>query len=116
MIPVAMESGRREDRGEPIQKLQGGEAESGAARGVGLREQVENLVGAAADQVEPFESEGRPGAIPDQPLQSLTVGSLDANTGVEAEPATVIPAEHVLGFVGFQEAVADHVAEEQRRR
>jgi hypothetical protein len=48
----------------------------------------------------------------DEALQSLSVGSLDADTGIETEPTTVLPAQHILGVVGFQEAVADHVAED----
>jgi hypothetical protein len=45
-------------------------------------------------------------------LQPVAVGSLDADAGVQAEPTAVFPAQHVLGVVGFQEAMADHVAED----
>ncbi|MFH1762840.1 MAG: hypothetical protein ABIF09_01490, partial [Gemmatimonadota bacterium] len=38
-------------------------------------------------------------------------GGLDADAGVEAKPTTVIPGQHVLGFVGLQEAVACKMAE-----
>ena len=40
------------------------------------------------------------------------VGSLDADAPIQTEPATVIPAEHVFGVVGLQEAVATEVAED----
>jgi hypothetical protein len=62
--------------------------------------------------MEAFESEGWPRTIPDQPFQPFPVGGLDTDAGVEAESTTVIPCEHVLGVVGVQEAVADHVAED----
>ena len=68
VVAVAVDAGRREDFGEPVQKLQGREAQGGAAGGVGLGEQVEDLVGAAADEVKPFERKRRPGAIPNEPL------------------------------------------------
>ena len=62
--------------------------------------------------VESVEGEGGPGAVADEPLQSIPVGGLDADAGVEAESTTVIPAEHVLGLVGLQEAEAAEVAED----
>jgi len=49
----------------------------------------------------------RSASVPaDQPFQAFAVGGLDADAPVEAEPATVLPAQHVLGVVGLQEAVA----------
>jgi hypothetical protein len=112
MVAVAMDPGRRKDRGQAVQELESGEAQGGTAGGIGFRQEVEDLVRPAADEVEAFESEGRPGAIPKEPFQALAVGGLDPNAGVEAESAPVIPAEHSLGVVGFQEAVADHVAKD----
>ncbi len=61
--------------------------------------------------MEPFESEGRPGAVANEAFQPVTVGGFDKDAAVEAEPTTVIPGEHVLGLVAFQEAVAGTVAE-----
>jgi hypothetical protein len=106
VVAVAVDAGRGEDRGQAVQELESGETEGGAARGVGLGQEVEDLVGAADDEVEPFERKRRPGAIPDEALQSSPVGGLDADAGVQAKPATVIPGEHVFGVVGLQEAVA----------
>ena len=57
-----MDAGRREDLGQAVQELQSGEAQGGTAGGIGLGEPVEDLVGAAADEVEAFESEGWPGS------------------------------------------------------
>ena len=54
----------------------------------------------------------RPGAIPNQPFEPLTVGGLDMNASIQTDPSAVLPSEHVLGVVGLQEAVADHVAED----
>jgi hypothetical protein len=106
VVTVAVESGRREDLGQPVEQLEGRETQGGAAGQVGLREDVEDLIGAAADEVETFESEGGPGAIADQPFEAGPVGGLDADAGVEAEPAAVIPGEHVLDVVGLEEVVA----------
>ena len=111
VVAVTVDAGRREDLGEAVQELQGREAQGGAAGEVGPWEEVEDLVGTVADQVEAVEGEGGPGTIPDEPLEACAVGSLDTDAAVEAEPAPVIPAEHVLGVVGLQEAVAAKVAE-----
>jgi hypothetical protein len=111
MVAVTVDAGWREDLGQAVQELQGRETQRGVAGGVGLGKDVENLVGPAADQMEPFESEGRSRTIPDQPLEALPVGSLDTDAPIEAKPAAVIPAEHVLGVVGIQEGVATKVTE-----
>jgi hypothetical protein len=87
-------------------KLESGETERCAACGIGLRQEVEDRVGAVVDEVESVESEGRPGAIPKEPLEAGAVGGLDADAPIEAKTASVIPAEHVVGLVGLQEAVA----------
>ena len=112
MVAVAMDAGWGEDLGQAIQELEGRETQGGSAGGSGLGQEVEDLVGTAADEVEPVESEGRPGTIPNEPFQSLAVGGLDADAGIEAEPAAVIPAEHVLSVVGLQEAVAPKMAQD----
>jgi hypothetical protein len=112
VVTVAVEPGRGKDRGQAVEELESREAEGGPAGWVGLGQEVENLVRAAADQVEPFEGEGWPGTVTDQPLQSFAVCGLDTDTGVQAEPAAVIPRQHVFGFVGLQEAVAAEVAED----
>jgi hypothetical protein len=109
VVSVAVDAGWGEDRGQAIQELQGGETESGAAGRVWLRQDIEDLVGTAADEMETVESEGRSGTIPKQPFQSLPVASLDTHAGVQAEPTTVIPCEHTLSVVGFQEAVTTKV-------
>ena len=109
MVAVAMDAGRRKNRGQAVQGLQSGEAQGGTARGIGLGEEVEDLVGTVADEVEAFESEGRPGAITNQPFEPLSVLSFDADAGIEAEPTAVIPGEHVLGVVGFKQDLTPKV-------
>ena len=55
----------------------------------------------------------RSASVPaDQPFQAFAVGGLDADAPVEAKAAAVLPAQHVLGVVGFQEGVAEHVADD----
>jgi hypothetical protein len=111
MVPVAVDAGWGEDFGQPIQKLQSRETQGGAAGEVGPWEEVADLVRAAADQVEPVEGKGRPSTIPDEPLEADSVMALDTDAGVEAKPAAVIPAEHIFGLVGVQEAVAAKMSE-----
>ena len=112
VVTVTVDAGWREDGGQPIQKLQSRETQGRAASGVGLGQDVEDLVRAAADQVEAFEGEGWPGAITDEPLQAVAVGGLKADAPIEAKTAAVLPRQHVPGVVGLQEAVADHVSED----
>ena len=107
-----MDAGRREDRGETVQELEGREAQRGAAGRVRFWQDIEDLVGAAIDQVEAFEGKRPSGAITNEPLESGPVGGLDADAGVEAEPTAVIPGEHVLGVVGFQEPVAAKMSQD----
>jgi hypothetical protein len=55
----------------------------------------------------------RSASVPtDQLFQTVLVGGLDPDTGVQAKAATVIPREHVFGFVGLQEAVAPKVSQD----
>jgi hypothetical protein len=112
VVAVTVDAGRRQDGGQAVEELQGREAQRGPTGRVWFRQDVENLVGAAVDQVEPLECEGGPGTITNETLQSFAVGGLDADAAVEAKTASVLPAQHVLGVVGLQEAVTDHVAED----
>ena len=74
------------------------------------RQEVEDLVGAAADEVESVEGEGWPGTVSGEAFEANAVGGFNADAGIEAEPAYVIPGEHVLGVVELQEAMAGKVA------
>lgn len=112
MVTVALEARGREDLGEPVQELESRETKSGAADEVGPREQVENLIGPAADEVEAVESERGPRTIADQPFPAGSVGAFDAHAGVETEPAAVISGKHVLDLAGLREAVAANVAQD----
>jgi len=75
VVSVTVDAGRREDLGQPVQELERGEAEGGADGGIGLRQDMENLIRAVADQVEAVEGEGRLGTAADEPFQPLPVGS-----------------------------------------
>ena len=112
MVAVTVDAGWRKDPGQAIQELESRETQGSAAGGIGFRQEVEYLVGTVADRVEAVEGEGRPGAGSDEPLEAFAVGGFDADAPIEAKPVAVLPAEHVLGVVGFQEAVPDHVAED----
>jgi hypothetical protein len=97
VVTVAVDAGWREDLGESVQELESRETEGGAAGEVGPWEQVEDLVGAAADQVEAVEGKRRPGTVANEALQSGPVGGLDADARIQTEPAAVIPGEHITG-------------------
>ena len=112
MVAVAVDAGWREDRGQPVEELQGREPEGGTAGGIGPREEVEDLVGAAADEVEAIEGKRWPRTIPDEAFESGPVGGLDADAPIQTEPTAVVPVEHILGFVGFQEAVAARMSQD----
>ncbi|MFH1765896.1 MAG: hypothetical protein ABIF09_17045 [Gemmatimonadota bacterium] len=111
VVTVAVDPGWREDLGEAIQELQGREPEGGTAGGIGGGKDVEDLVGASVDEVEALQGKGGPGTVPDQRFEAGPVGGFDADAGVEAEPAAVIPGEHILGLMGFQEAVTPKMSE-----
>jgi len=81
----------------------------GAAGEIESRKEAEDLVGAARDEVEPVEGKGRSCTVADEPLEAGAVGGLDADVGVQAEAATVIPGQHVLCLVGLQKALAPKV-------
>ena len=112
MVPVAMDAGRRKDRGQAVQELESGETERCPACGVGLRQEVEDLVRAAADEVESVEGEGRTSAVAKQPFEAGAVGGFDPDAPVQAKTATMLPGQHILGLVGLQEAMATKVAED----
>ena len=97
MVAMAVDAGWREDGGEAVEELQGREPEGGTAGEVGPREEVEDLVGAAADEVESVQGEGTPGTIPDEAFEAGAVGGLDADAGIEAEPRRPSPLEDPFG-------------------
>ena len=68
MVAVAVNARWGKDVGEAIQELQGRESEGGTAAGIGLGKAVEDLVGAAADQVEAFEGSRRPWRRAERPI------------------------------------------------
>ena len=82
MISVSVDAGWREDRGQAVEELQGGEAQGGAAGQVRFRQDVEDLVGTAADEMEAVEGKGRPSTIPDEPLEARAVGGLDTDASI----------------------------------
>ena len=65
-----------------IQKLQGRETQGGPTGRVWFRQYVEDLVGTTIDEMEAVEGEGRPSTIPDETLEALPVGGLDADASI----------------------------------
>ena len=130
-------SRRRDEIGEPVQKLKrrelddtigsrpgGRSAAAGPDPGGGFvpREHVADVIDAAdwaAPYGEPLECEGRPGAIPQQVFETpkiarhIAVDERDQDTRIDGKPA-VLPGEHVGGGRGVEQASepepADHAA------
>jgi hypothetical protein len=94
--------------GSKGRQLEGGEAERGAAVQVGVREEVENLVGAAGDEVEPLEGERGSGAVAEEALEAGPVGGLDADAGIEAERRRPGGIEGPRGVRRAREPQASH--------
>ncbi len=86
MVAVTVEARWGEDLGHSVEELEGGEAKGGAAGQVGVGQEVEDLVGSVADEVEPLEGERGSGAVPDKAFEAGAVGGLDADAPIEAEP------------------------------
>jgi hypothetical protein len=112
VVTVTVDSGWGKDGGEAVQELESREAEGGTPGGIGLGEQIENLIGTASDEMETVESKGRPGTVPDESFQPFPIGSLDTDACVQAEPTAVIPGEHILGVMGFEETVATEMPQD----
>jgi hypothetical protein len=112
MVAVAVDPGWGKDGGQTVQKLQGRKPEGGAARWIGRGKDVEDLVGASADEVQPFQREGRPCTVADQAFEAGTVGGLNPDAAIQTEASAVFPAEHVQGVVGLQEALAAKMPED----
>ena len=74
---------------------------NGIGDGVGMV-----LVGASRD-------EGPQGGIGcERPVVTMTMNPGRGKEGGETKPTAVIPAEHILGFVGLEEAMATKMAED----
>ena len=66
VIAVAVDARGRDQRGQPLDQLQGRQAQLGAPIGLGLGEAIDELI--VADLLEPLQGEGRPSTIAQQPL------------------------------------------------
>jgi hypothetical protein len=97
VVTVAVNARWRKDLGQAVQEFESGETQGGAAGEVGPREEVEDLVGTVADQVEAIEGEGWTSTIPDQSFQSGAVGGLDTDAGIETEPRRLSTIEDPFG-------------------
>ena len=82
MVSVSVDAGWGEDRGQAIQKLQGRETQGGPTGRVWFRQYVEDLVGAAVDEMEAVESKRPSGTIPDETLEAFAVGGLDTDASI----------------------------------
>jgi hypothetical protein len=80
--PLLLRPGRAPWRAlaEAVKELQGGETHGGPAGGIGLRQEVEDLVGPVADQVEAVEGEGRRITRPNEPPGSYSSGTGTSTT------------------------------------
>ena len=61
--------------------------------------------------MKPLKSEGRPGTVSDESLDTLPVLTLEADRSVNAEPAGALPSEHAVRIGLVEEAAAPEVPE-----
>jgi hypothetical protein len=66
-----------------------GEREEGEVRPAGGTDQGEDFVDPGQEGVPSFEGKRRPGTVADQSFEPLSVGGLDADAAVQAEPARI---------------------------
>jgi hypothetical protein len=140
VVAVAVDPGRRDQAREGFEKFERREGEESAAVGGGAGGLVEDPAdahgvgrpqrGAAAGRsgvagsgwpaagsrfaldAQAVEGEGGPGAVADEPLAAGAVGAVDSDGGVDAEPASSLPGEHVVYGVLIEEAAALEEAED----
>ena len=111
MVTMAVHPGRGYEPGEALQELERGEEDFRSPVGPGLGEAIEQPGlgrgegGRAAQGVKALEGEGWPGTVADQALDARPVVALDADGGVDAEPAGPLPGEHALS-IGLAEQAA----------
>ena len=106
--PTLHVGARRYKASEPLEKLKRREQQLSAAVRRRLGQPIDELgLGRGkgddtAGCVEPFQGEGRPSTVAEQPFHAGSVVTLDANGRVDAEPAGSLPGKHAVG-VGFVE-------------
>ena len=114
MIEVTVDAWRVNEQSEPLEELEGGERESGAAVRCGMRKTVDDVLVSrctVAASLEPFEGEGRTGTVAQESFEPSTVTGCNVDRGIDAEPAGGRPAEHVIGDVSFEQTVKVEVTE-----
>ena len=117
VVAVAVHARWGHEGGEPLEKLQGGQDDLGAAVRCWSGKTVEESGlggcegGDAGEGVEAFEGEGRPGTVPDEPFEAASVVALDVHRGVDAEPAGSLPGEHTNGVVFLEQTLGAEVAQ-----
>ncbi len=85
VIPVTVSARWRDEHGEAVQELEGGQLEHVLSVGTGLWQMAAQAL-ALAHPRQAFAGEHRPGAITQQPFESRAVLGLDPNAGIEREP------------------------------
>ena len=96
------------EQSEPLEELQRGERESGAAARCGMGETIDDALGGppcltVGADLEPFEGEGRTGTVTQESFEPSTVTGRDVHRGIDAEPTGGLPSEHVVGDVAFEQ-------------
>jgi hypothetical protein len=109
---------------EPLEKLKRREHEFGAA--VRCRLGYPTFGGQPIDEprlwraerddpgggVESLQSKGRTSTVPEQPFDTCSVFTLDADGRVDTEPTGALPGKHAVGVGLVEESVATEVAQD----
>jgi hypothetical protein len=108
MVTVTMRMRWRNQRGKPLDKLQWGEHQIGAAIRLRFGQVVNQPL--RVDGLQPLQGERRAGTVAQQPLEPGPVIGLDPDRGIDREAAAVAPLCHVLCVILFEIALTDEPA------
>ena len=99
MIAVTVDARRSNEQSEPFEELERSERESRATVRRGTWKTIDDALARPTipGSFEPFEGEGRTGAVAQKTFEPGTVTGRDVDRSIDAEPAGGLPREHVVG-------------------
>lgn len=96
--------------GQTLDQFEWGQHQAGAAAPSRLDALIDQVLD--IDFTQPFQREGRPRAVAQQPLQALAVMRFDVDACIKGEAPTVIPATHRRGVFAFEHSAAGEHAQQ----
>ena len=105
-----MPAWRRDQGRQTLDQFEWGQHQADAAARSRLDALIDQVLG--IDFTQPFQREGRPGAVAQQALQAQAIVRFDAHAGIERETPTVIPGAHRRGVFAFEHSAAGENAQQ----